>query len=720
MTAIAGVSLSVRYPAQPIDAAGPPHRPLLDADTARRIEAATAAAAMRFDREPTPYSRIAVVGDGIGVWVARELQRIGHDVTLYGMAGSGDPRLQPLHTVAAYQYLPYFPDPENPLKHRQCRIIVEGNAINRAAHERMARPGRGGLPVLNIEPFTEAAPWPGYLSGLMQAASQAMPGIVTLPNTEGTPQDLVGYQRFQTVSVDAAVAWGGMREEFVRCGGTYIQEEMTPERAAQLGCPVIFVAGTQAGRFIDDPDLDFYKGVAGVVQGRIPPVAISYDDVIVIPRADGTYVIGSPYRHEPDSHHVEPEEAEGILASALQAGQTPIGEWPGLPDAELERLGSALDHVRRQGELPPGDDIRFLTGQRVVPKQGVTIRRHDVPASQPHEGLRLSVYGAGSIGGSIAPFLGVLTGAIAHAITTGNWDVQAPMLLMPSDCLAAWPKRERLCEDALLIWAQQCPVSVLGHEEANESWLIDGDRIAHPAELAQSIVDNLDRFVDYRYVKDGALDIELQGDYFGDDTAPYLQRLTNWIAFLFDLRGEPVTVRLHAECRSPVGTDDASPVVREWVGDPSDLACSIASPRADGPLIPYPHLIEHRVYATSPDDPTPHVVINGTRTARPPDANSRIRYGSALPSEPATVRRVQCNYVHWTFLEDPGQPIMDDIERLLGAGGTLTLFLHAGGLDAATGIIDMLRRRGFEDIEFDPEFGGDTLRITAQRSGAAA
>ena len=154
----------------------------------------------------------------------------------------------------------------------------------------------------------------------------------------------------------------------------------------EFNCPVIQAAGMDGPVFAHDARVDFYKGytITYLPDMPIPPVAISVDDLIIIPHAEGGFAVGALHMHKPHSSEPEADERAELLAATKELSQVSVGRFQALG-------ASAFSHP-----------LRDRAAQRVTAPDGPIIKKDSSYPNIVHNYAYGSVGCTTAFGGAIA------------------------------------------------------------------------------------------------------------------------------------------------------------------------------------------------------------------------------------------------------------------------------------------------------------------------------
>jgi glycine/D-amino acid oxidase-like deaminating enzyme len=161
---------------------------------------------------------------------------------------------------------------------------------------------------------------------------------------------------------------------------------ITPDQLEALEGVIINAAGIGAETFDRSSEAAYFKGHTFILKPStgvsMPTEAVSVDDLIMMPREDGTVVCGALYRENPDRPVPEEDEAEELFTRLTALFHSSEGLVEGL-DPDLIAKSEVLMHS---------------AGYRVeLGDQGIRV------APDEENQRLLHAYGFGGIGWSVGP-----------------------------------------------------------------------------------------------------------------------------------------------------------------------------------------------------------------------------------------------------------------------------------------------------------------------------
>lgn len=302
----------------------------------------------------------AVVGAGIaGLTAALELQKRGFVVTLYDEQSIDAPeKLRNISISAGGQFLPY--QPASASLDSQHRLFALTAASRPFMEAMAAQPSvTGVMPIINVELVNDEIDWSNGLVKLMNASLHRLTKPMLLKNEAGHQETYDRFYEFSTFSLNLPRLLPYMLHRFTEHGGNVRKQQVSREMLYSFDCPVIQATGVSAAALANDSATYLRKG--HTIRFRpakpLPPVALSVDDLLLIPHEDGTFVVGALYMDKPNSSTPEEGESEDLLFRMKQLIRHKFGAFGPLEE-------SVLDHP-----------VAHRVGQRVVVADGPIIRK---------------------------------------------------------------------------------------------------------------------------------------------------------------------------------------------------------------------------------------------------------------------------------------------------------------------------------------------------------
>jgi glycine/D-amino acid oxidase-like deaminating enzyme len=342
--------------------------------------------------EPTPAEagRFTVIGSGvIGLMTASELAQQGHDVTVVSKEGQPGLGSDSTSINAVGQFLPWLP--EGHADKVMGGFSDELDAVvehSRGFYSELAKnPEQTGvMPLRNVELINDELPWPAGLAEAMRAELSPLEHPVTITGPDGKDSILTDQYIFDTFSINPRKAVVFLAEKAKTEGVKFVVGKVSPEELAQLEGVVVNATGVGAQELTGDTEVQHYKGHTIILRPKegheLPKKAISVDDLIIMPRENGTMVVGALYKENPERQVPEDEEAKELFDRVGDLASKTADIVDGL-DPELFEHSDILQHS---------------AGYRVVRSSG-GIR---VEADEKLQHV-LHAYGFSGIGWSVGP-----------------------------------------------------------------------------------------------------------------------------------------------------------------------------------------------------------------------------------------------------------------------------------------------------------------------------
>lgn len=340
------------------------------------------------DISPDQQAQFTVIGSGvIGLLTAHALAKQGHNVTVLSSEGKPTLNTDSTSAVAIGQFLPWVPE-----AHADSLLgdlsIGEVTEVSRGFYAELAQNPHetGVMPVRNIELVSSSSPWPAGLPEAMGASAEKLAEPINFPDPTGAEVPFDGTLTFDTFSINARKTVSYLAERAAQSGVKFEQRTLSAEELEGLEGIIINATGMGAGKFDRLQIVNQFKGHTFVVKPKeghkLPREGFSIEDLIMLPREDGTAVCGALYIENPDRPIPEEKEAEELFDRLGQIFHKAAGLVDGLePDF--------LDNV---------DILVHQAGYRVE-VEGVGIR---VAPDEANERL-LHAYGFGGLGWSVGP-----------------------------------------------------------------------------------------------------------------------------------------------------------------------------------------------------------------------------------------------------------------------------------------------------------------------------
>jgi len=295
-------------------------------------------------KEAMVQPEVMVVGAGvIGLSVALELQRQGFHATVLDVVDPRDMAHQQT-SVAATGLSLAFLDPseatgDNDHAKQAEQIVEAGKATQEIYAELAQNPHTTGImEILGVELVADDEDWPEYLKELMDVEEFDAQPPVTLNSSDGSVKTYTRYYTFKTYSINTPKTLKFMADMLELEGGSFIINKGINNKkldrdnllAFAEETPVIDATGMGFRELADDPALEPVKGHSIIFrpESPVPPVSFSIDDLNLIPREDGSFIIGTLHRPNDASTIPKGDEATEVIErvkAVLQSG--PIGPF---------------------------------------------------------------------------------------------------------------------------------------------------------------------------------------------------------------------------------------------------------------------------------------------------------------------------------------------------------------------------------------------------------
>lgn len=351
--------------------------------------------------------KFTVVGAGvIGLMTALELRDRGHDVEVIAPNAHNRGGQDVTSSIAVGQFLPFVP-PEHAKNLMQGNIgDLEGiTDHSRGFYELLSRNPEltGVMPVTNLELVSSTSPWPGGLKEAMRAQNIDMPEgeVITLKGPEGEEVSYDELLEFPTFSINTRKTLEYLLRTAEENGIVLTEKSIRPDELADLDGVIINASGQNSQELDSSKGMvNMFKGHTFVIRPRpgqaLPEYAFSVDDLIFMPREDGTIVMGALYIEDPERPIPEEEEANELFI----------------------RLGELIKKVQ---DLVPGLDTGLISNSDVlVHSAGYRVELKEDKGGgariSPDEEITnlLHAYGFGGIGWSVGPRIAQVISSIAE------------------------------------------------------------------------------------------------------------------------------------------------------------------------------------------------------------------------------------------------------------------------------------------------------------------
>jgi hypothetical protein len=275
---------------------------------------------------------VEVIGGGIvGLADALELQARGHPTTIIDQNTTIRKTHETTSVAAAAQFLAVQRVDASP--QTQTRI-VNYTRVSRARYETLAQEDArysGVMPIRNVELITKGSDneWPQSLIAVMQASAHDLDKPIVVPGPDGGEQYYDGYYEFNTFSIYMAPLLHYLEYEFMANGGTFREEMITRDMLRRTTLPTIQAAGAGALLLASERGAELRWGFSEnhAPDRKIPPVAISADDLIFMPRIGGGFAIGAPYLNKPNRTTPTFDETKRLRDRVITLTSTRVGSF---------------------------------------------------------------------------------------------------------------------------------------------------------------------------------------------------------------------------------------------------------------------------------------------------------------------------------------------------------------------------------------------------------
>ena len=340
------------------------------------------------DRATEP-ERYNILGAGvIGLTTALELVREGHEVTLHSREGKPVLSSDSTSSNAVGQFLPWVPaeHAEALLGDVDLETVAEYSRIYYGELAKHADQ-TGVMAVGNIELLLEGAEWPAGLPVAMRAEERELSNPIPFTEPDGESSNCKIMLEFETFSINTKKTIAYLADQAEKAGVKFVSTHIDVDKLEELDGVIINAMGIGAPDLDKATESNNFKGHTFIIEpedGYMPNQALSVEDLIIMPREDGTVICGALYIE--DSAHPIPEEEEA--------------------EELFERLGKLLDAVAKEGivgglrlGLLEHSEVRLHSGGYRVELSDGGIR---IAPDEENERL-LHAYGFGGLGWSVGP-----------------------------------------------------------------------------------------------------------------------------------------------------------------------------------------------------------------------------------------------------------------------------------------------------------------------------
>jgi D-amino-acid oxidase len=330
-----------------------------------------------------------VLGAGVvGLTTALVLAQEGHNVSVHSIEGKPTRAAQTTSANACGQFLPWVP-----ADHAEALLgdvsLQEVTDISRQRYEQLAENPHetGVMRISNVELLLQGGEWPRDLPEAMEAQRESLDEPVVFTEHDGSVADCDTALTFDTFSINTrkTIAW--IAEQAEQAGVKFVEHRITPEDISSLDGVIINAMGMGAPEVDAVVESSNFKGHTFIIKpepGYMPRQALSVEDLIILPREDGTVVCGALYISDPERPVPEKQEAEELFdrLGKLVESVSKAGMVEGLQPDIFEHSEVLYHGAGYRVELKSG-------GIRIAPDEKIVNLLH--------------AYGFGGIGWSVSP-----------------------------------------------------------------------------------------------------------------------------------------------------------------------------------------------------------------------------------------------------------------------------------------------------------------------------
>ena len=356
----------------------------------------------------------SIVGSGvIGLLTAHELADQGHSVTVYSHEGQPTPNTDSTSAIAIGQFLPWLPE-----EHAKTVLGNLGRDIGEVVDESRTffaelakNPAETGvISIRNVELINDSLPWPEGLPAAMRVEEKPLQQAIGLTDPKGETVEYDKELDFDTFSINTRKTLTWLAATAAAKGVRFEQQHISPEQLHELDGVIINASGMGAKELTRSEDIHHYKGHTILLRPqpgqKVPTEAISVDDLIIMPREDGTVIAGALYRNNPNRPVPERDEAEELLNRLTELAERTGHMVDGLDKSLFEESNILLHSAGYRVVVEP-------SGIRVAPDEKTEHLLH--------------AYGFSGIGWSVGPVFAKKIAAQAveiHHKLKGNHEQQ--------------------------------------------------------------------------------------------------------------------------------------------------------------------------------------------------------------------------------------------------------------------------------------------------------
>jgi glycine/D-amino acid oxidase-like deaminating enzyme len=282
---------------------------------------------------------VRVIGSGvIGTLAAIRLAKLNYPVTIYdtdtGLRGGTS-------SAAVGQFLPYL-SPTCKLEGDAALQIERATKSSRQFYERLShQPSMSGvMRINNVELVHPQHDWPEELKRIMNVEQITTPPLTMIDHSGAKVVVNMAYL-FDTYSINVPKTLKFLHAMAAKLGVQFVNKHiLTPEDGdiSDIKQHTVVCAGLNSVSFSSSANEVFpSKGYTltfgspdSPAWANTPPTAISFDDMVIIPREDGTIVAGG-LNLKSANPTVNRGEVETFRARLIALSQIRAGNFVGLP-----------------------------------------------------------------------------------------------------------------------------------------------------------------------------------------------------------------------------------------------------------------------------------------------------------------------------------------------------------------------------------------------------
>lgn len=338
---------------------------------------------------PNERVRFTVIGSGvICLLTAQALAEQGHAVTVVSKEGKPSDATSTASTNAIGQFLPWVPE-EHATTLLKSISLEEVANFSRKFYEKLAETPHetGVMSVRNIELIRSDSPWPEGLPEVMQAEQSPLADKVDFVEPDGSVIAFDTILTFDTFSINSPKTLPYLANHAEELGVRFEKRTLTAQELNELEGIIINAAGPGAHEFDSlSQTVNNFKGHTVILRPKegfeLPKEAFSVEDLIMMPRENGTVICGALYRENPDGAIPKEDEAKELLHRINHIIRESAHLVEGL-DPELIEHSDILLHSAGYRVEVEGSGIRVVPDEKNV--------------------RLLHAYGFGGIGWTVGP-----------------------------------------------------------------------------------------------------------------------------------------------------------------------------------------------------------------------------------------------------------------------------------------------------------------------------